>query len=161
MRPYWKSVFTILKQIQSARVEGFASTVAITSIDGNHATAALSIVFAAASLKNFRVLLVDNNTAADRLPTQMLPQQRPAMDLKNAVKLANLDIDFLSLVHGRRKYQSEEKSGYQLLNESGLEPEFDLIVVSESPMAPKQIELMLQETADHVVVSMERPTALI
>ncbi|MHA7774548.1 GumC family protein [Roseibium sp. M-1] len=161
MRPYWKSVFTILKQIQGARVDGFASTVAVTSIDGNHAMAALSVVFAAASLKNFRVLLVDNNAAGARLPTRLLTQQRPAMDLKNAIKLADLDIDFLSLVHGRRKYQGEEKGSYQLLNESGLDPEFDLIVISESPMAPKQIEIMLQDTADHVVVSMERPAALI
>jgi len=161
MRPYWKSVFTILKQIQSTRVDGFASTVAVTSIDGNHAMAALSVVFAAASLKNFRVLLVDNNAAAGRLPTRMLPQKRQEMDLKNAVKLADLDIDFLSLVHGRRKYQGEEKGSYQLLNESGLDPEFDLIVISESPMAPKQIEIILQDSADHVVVSMERPAALI
>ncbi len=161
MRPYWKSVFTILKQIQSNRVDGFASTVIVTSIDGNHSMAALSVVFAAASLKNFRVLLVDNNSAEEQPARNMLPANRPAADLKDAVQSADLNIDFLSLTHGRRKYESGEKSGYQVLNQSGLDPEFDLIVISESPMAQPQIEEVLVDSADHVIVSVERPAVLI
>jgi|GEM_PF-1994750 len=161
MRPYWKSVFTILKQIQSHRVDGFASTVVVTSIDGNHSMAALSIVFAAASLKNFRVLLVDNNSSGQQLANDVLPGRQAVPDLKDAIKSADLDIDFLSLTHGRRKYQSEEKASYQVLNRSGLDPEFDLIVISESPMAPAQVETALKETADHVIVSVERPASFI
>ncbi|POF34311.1 uncharacterized protein involved in exopolysaccharide biosynthesis [Roseibium marinum] len=160
MRPYWKSVFTILKKLQSDRVDGFASTVIVTSTDGGHSMAALSVVFAAASLKNFRVLLVDNNAAAERLSPKMLDRPHPATDLNDAVKLANLDIDFLSLTHGRRKYQQDTKDSYQVLNGSGLDPEFDLIVISESPMASPQVEAVLRDAADHVIVSVERSAAL-
>ncbi|PVB60674.1 GumC family protein [Labrenzia sp. 011] len=160
MRPYWKAVFTILKKLQSERVDGFASTVIVTSVDGRHNMAALSVVFAAASLKNFRVLLVDNNTAAERLSPNMPSQPHPTTDLNDAVKLADLDIDFLSLTHGRRKYQDDSKGSYQVLNRSGLDPEFDLIVISESPMASPQVEAVLQDAADHVIVSVERQTAL-
>ena len=160
MRPYWKSVFTILKQIQTNRADGFAATVIVTSVDGNHSMAALSMVFAAASLKNFRVLLVDNNSAGERLTRNMLPAHASAADLKGAVQSSNLDIDFLSLTHGRRKYESGGKNGYQVLNQSGLDPEFDLIVISESPMAQPQIEEVLVDSADHVIVSVERPAVL-
>ncbi|WP_428687149.1 GumC family protein [Roseibium sp.] len=159
MRPYWKSVFTILKQIQSNRVDGFASNVIVTSVDGNHNMTALSLVFAAASLKNFRVLLVDNNTAGLQVSRRMLPVNRHDTDLKDAVTAADLDIDFLSLTNGRRKYQSETKGSFQLLNESGLEPEFDLIVISESPMTQPQIEIALRDSADYVIVSVEHPDA--
>ncbi|KZM49972.1 GumC family protein [Labrenzia sp. OB1] len=160
MRPYWKSVFTILKKLQSERVDGFASTVIVTSIDGKHNMVALSVVFAAASLKNFRVLLVDNNTAAEQLSPRMPSRPHPTTDLNDAVKLADLDIDFLSLTHGRRKYQDESKGCYQVLNGSGLDPEFDLIVISESPMASPQVDAAMQDAADHVIVSLERQAAL-
>jgi uncharacterized protein involved in exopolysaccharide biosynthesis len=160
MRPYWKSVFTILKQIQSNRIDGFASTVVVTSRDGDHNMATLSIVFAAASLKNFRVLLVENNSVSQKLTGSELPTSHPTADLQHAIQLPDLDIGFLSLNHGRRKYEGSGKNGYQALNKSSLDPEFDLIVISESPMSQPQAEALLKNAADHVVFSVERPAVL-
>ncbi|MEM9633945.1 MAG: GumC family protein [Pseudomonadota bacterium] len=160
MRPYWKSVFTILKQIQSNRIDGFASTVVVTSPDGDHNMATLSIVFAAASLKNFRVLLVENNSVSQQLTGGTLPTSHRTADLQHAIELPDLDIGFLSLNHGRRKYEGSGKNSYQALNKSRLDPEFDLIVISESPMSQPQAEALLQTAADHVVFSVEGPAVL-
>ncbi|MES0883041.1 GumC family protein [Roseibium sp. SCP14] len=160
MRPYWRTIFEILKQIQSSRMKGVASTIAVTSVDGNHNTAALSVVYAAASLRNFRVLLIDNNPN-DRKPSKhSLSADAALLDLEDAVRTADLGINFLSLTHGRRKYQHAEPGEVSEGNYSNRDPNFDLIVVSEPPMTRPEIDEKLTEMADHVIVSIEPPLSM-